>query len=95
MKQSGDTDMESIMERYYADFSLLVTQNCLEAMMANREPYKYDERAEKNQERITVKEINFKEYDAAKGVYSFSVLLEGQSGMETKTYLGSYMETEG
>lgn len=85
-KQSGDADTEALMERYYAHFSPLVTQGCLEAMMANREPYKYDERAENNQETITVKEIAFEEYDAAEGVYSFSVLLEGQSGTDTKTY---------
>ena len=67
-------------EEYYQDFSEVVTQECLEQMIANREPFKYDKLAEENGEKITVESVSFSVYDQENKVYTFEAVLKSTGG---------------
>ena len=66
-------------EEYYQDFSEVATQECLEHMIANREPFKYDKLAEENGEKITVESVFFSVYDQ-ENKDTFEALLKSTGG---------------
>lgn len=79
-------ESETYYEAYYSDISSLVTQECLNTLIANREPIKYDKQAADNGESITVADVTFEEYNSENGVYLFTVTLEADNGSSTSTY---------
>ena len=84
-------------EEYYQDFSEAATQECLEQMIANREPFKYDKLAEENGEKITVESVSFSVYDQENKVYTFEAVLKGDAGGKTYQVSGqiTLQEEEG
>ncbi|HIW80934.1 MAG TPA: hypothetical protein H9742_05290 [Candidatus Acetatifactor stercoripullorum] len=70
-------------EEYYQDFSEAATQECLEQMAANREPFKYDRLAEEKGEKITVESVSFSVYDQENKVYTFEAVLKSDAGGKT------------